>query len=103
MAAGGRAISPEASERLVSYVGSRKLSERELEVLRLISKGKSNKEAGQRLFVTEHTIKMHVKSILQKLEASDRTQAVCDRIAAWSAYSLAPLIAIPSADENISR
>ena len=76
VAAGGRAISPEASEKLIRYVRSRKLSEREIEVLTLISKGKSNKEAGRLLFVTEDTIKMHVKSILQKLDASDRTQAV---------------------------
>ena len=76
MAAGGKALSPEATEKLASYVGSRSLSEREIEVLTLISKGKSNKEAAQLLFITEDTIKMHMKNILQKLHASDRTQAV---------------------------
>ncbi len=76
VAAGGRAVSADVSERLISYMSSRKLSDREIEVLTLISKGKSNKEAGQLLFVTEDTVKMHVKSILQKLRATDRTQAV---------------------------
>nr|WP_281383533.1 LuxR C-terminal-related transcriptional regulator [Granulicella aggregans] len=52
------------------------MSEREVEVLTLISRGKSNKEAAQLLFITEDTVKMHVKNILQKLQASDRTQAV---------------------------
>jgi DNA-binding NarL/FixJ family response regulator len=76
VAAGGKALSPETTEKLALYVGSRKLSEREIEVLTLISKGKSNKEAAQLLFVTEDTIKMHMKNILMKLQASDRTQAV---------------------------
>jgi DNA-binding NarL/FixJ family response regulator len=65
---------PRTSWRATSDLA--KLSEREIEVLTLISKGKSNKEAAQLLFVTEDTIKMHVKNILQKLQASDRTQAV---------------------------
>jgi DNA-binding NarL/FixJ family response regulator len=76
VAAGGKALSNESAEKLAYYVASRKLSERELEVLGLISKGKSNKEIGKLLFVTDNTVKMHVKNILSKLEASDRTQAV---------------------------
>jgi len=76
VAAGGKALPPETTEKLASYIVSRKLSQREIEVLTLISKGKSNKEAAQLLFITEDTIKMHVKNILQKLQASDRTQAV---------------------------
>jgi DNA-binding NarL/FixJ family response regulator len=76
VAAGGKALPDETTDKLARYIGSRKLSEREIEVLTLISKGKSNKEAAQLLFVTEDTIKMHVKNILQKLQASDRTQAV---------------------------
>ncbi len=73
---GGKALSNESAEKLAFYVASRKLSEREIEVLGLISKGKSNKEIGRLLFVTDNTVKMHVKNILSKLEASDRTQAV---------------------------
>ncbi len=74
--AGGRALSAETAEKLASYVSSRQLSEREVQVLTLISQGNSNKEAAQLLFITEDTVKMHVKSILQKLQAQDRTQAV---------------------------
>jgi len=74
--AGGKALPAETTEKLATYIGSRKLSEREVEVLTLISRGKSNKEAAQLLFITEDTVKMHVKNILQKLQASDRTQAV---------------------------
>jgi len=76
VAAGGKALPAETTEKLATYIGSRKLSEREVEVLTLISRGKSNKEAAQLLFITEDTVKMHVKNILQKLQASDRTQAV---------------------------
>jgi DNA-binding NarL/FixJ family response regulator len=76
VAAGGKALSAETAEKLARFVGTRKLSEREIEVLTLISQGKSNKEVAQMLFVTEDTVKMHVKNILQKLQAQDRTQAV---------------------------
>jgi len=76
VARGGKSLSPESAEQLARYVSSRKLSERELEVLGLISKGQSNKEIGRLLFVTDNTVKMHVKNILSKLEANDRTQAV---------------------------
>jgi len=74
--AGGRSLSPEAAEKLTHYVASGKLSDREIEVLALISQGKSNKEIADLLFVTDNTVKMHVKKILLKLRANDRTQAV---------------------------
>lgn len=51
------------------------LSSRELEVLKLITEGKSNKEIGQDLFITSHTVKAHVSNIIQKLSAKDRTDA----------------------------
>src|SRR3954447_4659996 len=51
------------------------LTERELEVLRLISQGKSNKEISEDLVLSEKTVKTHVSNILQKLHLSDRTQA----------------------------
>jgi DNA-binding NarL/FixJ family response regulator len=76
VAAGGSCLSPETTEKLTQYIASRKLSEREIEVLGLISKGKSNKEIAGLLFVTDNTVKMHVKKILVKLQANDRTQAV---------------------------
>ena len=52
------------------------LSRREMEVLREIVKGHSNKEISEALFVSEKTVKTHVSHILNKLEVSDRTQAV---------------------------
>ena len=76
VAAGGRSLSPESAEKLAHYIVSEKLSERELQVLGLISHGKSNKEIASLLFVSEDTVKMHVKNILRKLHANDRTQAV---------------------------
>jgi DNA-binding NarL/FixJ family response regulator len=76
VARGGKSLSPESAEQLAHYVASRKLSDREVEVLNLISKGQSNKEIGKLLFITDNTVKMHVKNILSKLEANDRTQAV---------------------------
>jgi DNA-binding NarL/FixJ family response regulator len=76
VAGGGKAIAPEALERLTRYIAAKKVSEREIEVLRLIALGKSNKEISQRLDIAVDTVKMHVKNLLQKLHASDRTQAV---------------------------
>lgn len=76
VAAGGSCLSPETAEKLTQYISSQRLSEREIEVLGLISKGKSNKEIADLIFVTENTVKMHVKKILLKLQANDRTQAV---------------------------
>ncbi|MCK4900916.1 MAG: response regulator transcription factor [Anaerolineales bacterium] len=60
--AGGKASSP--------------LNPRELEVLQLLARGKTNKEISETLVVTERTIKFHVSSILGKLGASNRTEAV---------------------------
>jgi two-component system NarL family response regulator len=52
------------------------LTARELEVLRMMVAGKSNKEIGAALHVTEGTVKMHVNHILRKLSVSGRTQAI---------------------------
>ncbi|OEK01856.1 hypothetical protein BFP97_10165 [Roseivirga sp. 4D4] len=52
------------------------ISERELEVLQLISEGLSNQEIGERLFISESTIKTHVSSLFVKLDVKRRTQAV---------------------------
>ncbi|MGD0891587.1 MAG: response regulator transcription factor [Terracidiphilus sp.] len=76
VAHGGQSLSHESAEKLARYISAKKLSDRELEVLGLISNGKSNKEIAKLLFVTDNTVKMHVKNILSKLEANDRTQAV---------------------------
>ncbi|MGE5139992.1 MAG: LuxR C-terminal-related transcriptional regulator [Rudaea sp.] len=52
------------------------LSERELEVLRLMVRGLANKQIAAQLFITEHTVKFHIRSILGKLGAANRTEAV---------------------------
>lgn len=56
------------------------LSEREVEVLRLIAEGRSNTEISERLVISEHTVKRHVSNILSKLHLADRTQAA---VYAW--------------------
>ena len=72
---GQQYIPPEISMRLSGTVLSQ-LSPRELEVLRFVAKGLSNKEVGAALQIAEGTIKTHLKSILGKLGVSDRTQAI---------------------------
>lgn len=73
--AGQRRIPPEIAARLAERMPRSELTPRELEVLRLIVKGKSNKEIAGALFVTEGTVKVHVNNLLGKLGVSDRTQA----------------------------
>ncbi len=73
--AGGRYFPREVAVRLSERVHSQ-LSARELEVLRGISDGKSNKEIASGLGITEGTVKIHVKHILGKLGALDRAQAI---------------------------
>lgn len=57
-------------------IASLGISQRELEVLQLISEGLSNQEIGERLFISESTIKTHVSSLFVKLDVKRRTQAV---------------------------
>jgi DNA-binding NarL/FixJ family response regulator len=64
------------AEKLAEHLGSEKLSARELQVLREMAAGKRNKEIGAELSIAEDTVKMHVKNILEKLQVSDRTEAV---------------------------
>jgi DNA-binding NarL/FixJ family response regulator len=72
---GDQYIPPEVSARISGRVLSQ-LSSRELDVLKLAARGYSNKEIGSALNVVEGTVKLHVKSILSKLQVSDRTQAI---------------------------
>src|ERR1044072_5955372 len=73
--AGQRRIPQEVANRLAERMFRTELSARELEVLRLVAKGKSNKEIAKDLGVAEGTIKIHLNNILSKLRVSDRTQA----------------------------
>lgn len=84
-AKGQSPIGPEMARKLVNLVthspiapppAVSDLSEREIEVLRLIAAGLSNKEIAEKLFIAEGTAKNHVSNILSKLEARDRAQAV---------------------------
>lgn len=76
-AAGGqRHIPPEVAARLAERVGRSQLSARELDVLRLLVGGKRNRAIADELAITEGTVKLHVSSILSKLGALDRTEAV---------------------------
>ena len=74
--AGKRAIPVEIALALADHVDDNALSPREIEVLRLVALGSSNKRIGLTLHVTEDTVKAHMKGILLKLGASDRTHAV---------------------------
>lgn len=73
--AGERCISPAIGARLAERMTHTELTARELDVLKLIAAGKSNKEIGNVLQIAEVTVKLHVGHILAKLKASDRTQA----------------------------
>jgi two-component system NarL family response regulator len=73
---GQRHLPPEIADKLAQHVMYPELTARELEVLRLLAAGQSNREIGAALFITEGTVKAHVNNILGKLGVSDRTQAV---------------------------
>ena len=78
--AGKKYMQPEISLLLAKSEWSQHLSERELEILKHIARGKANKEIGEALTLSENTIKNHVKSILSKLNAKDRTHAVTEAL-----------------------
>lgn len=70
------AVAGRLINRLRSGASATELSSRELEVLKLMAAGKRNREIAQDLFLSEKTVKSHVSSILRKLNAEDRTEAV---------------------------
>ena len=78
-AAGQVQLSPKAAERLMREIRApespEKLTEREIEVLRLLAVGKSNKEIASEMYISETTVKTHVSNILMKLNVPSRTQA----------------------------
>ena len=73
--AGRKVLSSEVSLQLAEHAGEDTLSPAEIRVLRLIAEGYGNKEIGAQLAISEETIKSQVRSILSKLNASDRTHA----------------------------
>jgi DNA-binding NarL/FixJ family response regulator len=74
--AGQKRVPPEVAIELAEHATDGALSAREIEVLRLVSGGNANKEIAARLAITEETVKGHIKNILAKLGANDRTHAV---------------------------
>jgi DNA-binding NarL/FixJ family response regulator len=73
--AGQKRILPEVASELAEHATDDSLSAREVEVLRLVSGGNANKEIAAQLSITEETVKGHIKNILAKLGANDRTHA----------------------------
>jgi DNA-binding NarL/FixJ family response regulator len=74
--AGRKRIPPEVAAHIAEHLADESLTQREIEVLALVASGNRNKEIGARLFISEETVKVHVKHVMDKLGASDRTQAV---------------------------
>ena len=74
--AGKKRIPPEIATQLFEHMSDEVLTEREVEVLREVADGNRNREIAERLFISEETVKVHMKHIMEKLGAADRTQAV---------------------------
>jgi DNA-binding NarL/FixJ family response regulator len=74
--AGKRHIPPEVAAHLAEHMGDEPLSKREVDVLQKIAGGNRNGDIAELLFISEETVKGHVKHIMEKLGASDRTEAV---------------------------
>ncbi|HWC77742.1 MAG TPA: response regulator transcription factor [Blastocatellia bacterium] len=74
--AGRKRIPAEVAAHLAEHMGEETLTPREIEVLRLVAGGNRNKDIAERLFISEETVKVHIKHIMEKLDARDRTQAV---------------------------
>lgn len=73
---GGRHIPPEVAARLAEHLGEEDLTTRELEVLQLIRDGFRNKQIADQLAIAETTVNFHIKNLVEKLKANDRTHAV---------------------------
>jgi DNA-binding NarL/FixJ family response regulator len=74
--AGKMRIPPQLAAQLAEHLTDEELTPREIEVLSQIAGGNRNRDIAEELFITEETVKVHIKHIMEKLGASDRTQAV---------------------------
>ena len=74
--AGKKRIPQEVAAQLAEHIADEALTEREIEVLQQVSGGNRNREIAEHLAISEETVKVHVKHIMEKLGASDRTAAV---------------------------
>jgi len=73
---GKKRIPPEIAAHLAEHYSDEALTGREIEVLQHVAGGNRNRDIAKRLFITEETVKVHIKHIMEKLGAMDRTQAV---------------------------
>jgi DNA-binding NarL/FixJ family response regulator len=74
--AGKKHVPPDVAARLAEHIGEEDLTARELEVLRLIQNGFRNKQIADQLAIAEATVNFHIKNLVDKLQANDRTHAV---------------------------
>ncbi|HEU0252513.1 MAG TPA: response regulator transcription factor [Pyrinomonadaceae bacterium] len=74
--AGKKRIPPAIASQLAEHLSDETLTEREIEVLREVADGNRNRNIAEKLFISEETVKVHIKHIMEKLGAADRTQAV---------------------------
>lgn len=74
--AGKKRIPPAIVAQLAEHLSDEGLTAREVEVLREVAGGNRNRDIAERLFISEETVKVHVKHVMEKLGASDRTEAV---------------------------
>ena len=81
--AGKKRIPPQIAAQLAEHLADESLTEREIQVLSQIAGGNRNRDIAEKLFITEETVKVHIKHIMEKLGASDRTQAVAIGLRRW--------------------
>ena len=74
--AGKKRVPAQLAAKLAEHLSDEDLTPREIEVLSQIAGGNRNRDIAEKLFITEETVKVHIKHIMEKLGASDRTQAV---------------------------
>ena len=74
--AGKKRIPPQLAAQLAEHISDEALTTREIEVLGQIAGGNRNRDIAEQLFISEETVKVHIKHIMEKLGASDRTEAV---------------------------
>jgi DNA-binding NarL/FixJ family response regulator len=74
--AGKKRVTAEIAAQLAEHMGDEALTGREVEVLQQVAGGNRNRDIADKLFISEETVKVHIKHIMEKLGATDRTQAV---------------------------
>jgi DNA-binding NarL/FixJ family response regulator len=74
--AGKKRVPPDVAAQLAEHMGNEALTSREIEVLHQVAGGNRNRDIADRLSISEETVKVHMKHIMEKLDASDRTQAI---------------------------